>query len=230
MIYKTTREFSRYLLSLPETGLGYQILAANRMNSPVRSEFIIFNTELIVDLDYRLNEFRNEIANEGLKKVGNRLAEIVLQDVVLLPKGNFVKTGKIRSDDDLLVLGRQPAGAAAKENKEENASGAEVFVRPTAFEDDVRVDFMKNRLLPGSYTTTREDYLLCSEKKDKPLDRYALATNEPVKWIYLIQPGNTEIIQRGVVQPLFAQTGGGVEVFFEKGTANRTSLKKVLEF
>ncbi len=226
MIYKTTPEFSKRLLAMPETGIGYQIVAANRMNSLVRSGFLIFNTELIVDMDYRLNEFRNEIANEGLKKVGNRLAEIVLQDVVLLPKSSFVKPEKLKSKAAILDLARRISDGDASKHQAEKASGTEVFIRPTAFEDDVRVDFMKNRILPGSFTTTREDFLICKEKKDNPLDRYALATSEPIKWLYLIQPAATEVLHRGVVQPLFAQSGGGVEVFFENGTANRTSLKK----
>jgi hypothetical protein len=223
MIYKATQEFSRYLLSLPETGLGYQILAANRMNSLVRSEFLVFNTQLIVDLDYRHSEFRNEIANEGLKKVGNRLAEITLDNVELLSKSNFVKPGKSQTEQD---FGRQIFGESAVANPQEHSDGKEVFIRPTAFEDDVRMDFMKNRLLPGSFTTTEADYLICRAKEDNLFDRYGFASFEPIKWIYMIQPASPETIQRGFVTPVFTRMGGGVEVFFEKGTANRTALKR----
>jgi hypothetical protein len=224
MIYKADKEFSRYLLSLPETGFGYQILAANRVNSPVRSEFLVFNTQLIVDLDYRHSEFRNEIANEGLKKVGNRLAEITLQNVMLLPKKNFIKPGKEIAS---MAFGRLPVTENATAITPDSADGKEVFLRPTAFEDDVRVDFMKNRLLPGTYTTTQADYLLCKAKGDNLFDRYGFATLEPIKWLYLIQPTGSETIRRGVVGPVFVRNGGGVEVFFENGTANRTTLKKM---
>ncbi len=109
-------------------------------------------------------------------------------------------------------------------NTKENANGDELFVRLSAFENDIRVDKVNNCLLPGSYTTTASDALRCKVEKDDPVERYALPNQLKIKWAFFIQPKPTDILQRGFVQPDFGKNGEGREVYFEKGTSSRTFI------
>jgi hypothetical protein len=59
MIYKAYSSDTQKFLSLPETGMGYQIFNANL--SGISKRFIAYNAQLIVDLDSRFFEYKNQI-------------------------------------------------------------------------------------------------------------------------------------------------------------------------
>lgn len=61
---------------------------------------------------------------------------------------------------------------------------------------------------------------------DDPIDRYALPNDEIIKWAFYIQPKKDDILQRGIVQPAFGHDGGGLEVFFEYGTSEKSYFDK----
>jgi len=99
-------------------------------------------------------------------------------------------------------------------------------VRLSAYENDKRIDFEKKRLKDGTYTTTLYDYISCVKTKDDPVDRYALPNDETIKWAFYVQPKSNDTLQRGIVQPAFGHAGGGIEAYFENGTAENTYLLK----
>ena len=57
MIYKLKPEHTRYLLNLPETGIGYQEVEARPVNSDVFRKFIVFNAELAIEMN---NKFKTK--------------------------------------------------------------------------------------------------------------------------------------------------------------------------
>jgi hypothetical protein len=71
-----------------------------------------------------------------------------------------------------------------------------------------------------------EDYLKCKKINDDPVERYALPSNDEIKFAFHIQPVKTDTLQRGTVQPANNKRGGGKEAYFDKGTASGTFLKQ----
>ena len=110
--------------------------------------------------------------------------------------------------------------------KKELANGVEVFTRLSAYDDDKRIDKSNKKLLPGSYTTTKDDYMYCKKNGLDPVDRYALPSDEPITWAFHIRPLNVDSLQRGVVEPANNHKGGGIEDYFEQGTSNNTFLEQ----
>ena len=84
----------------------------------------------------------------------------------------------------------------AIQNIVENANGKEIFVRLSAFDNDRRVDKTNKCLRPGSYTTTKDDYLKCKAGDDDPVERYALPNNDKIKFCFHIQPNTSDKLQR----------------------------------
>ena len=71
-----------------------------------------------------------------------------------------------------------------------------------------------------------EDYFKCKSTNDDPVERYALPSNDKIKFTFHIQPVKTNTLQRGTVQPANGKQGGGKEAYFAKGTAAGTFLKQ----
>ena len=114
----------------------------------------------------------------------------------------------------------------AIDNAVENANGKEIFVRLSGFNNDRRVDKINNCLFSSSYTTIMDDYTKCKTSNDDPVERYALPTNNKIKFAFHIQPKKTDTLQEGTVQPANGKRGGGKEAYFANGTSNGTFLKQ----
>lgn len=226
MIYKAYPSDTEKFLSLPETGMGYQVIEAKQSGTTVKEKFVVYNGELIVDLDGRFHEFRKQIKESGFSKVLNeaRLWPFETSSISLVPKTTLLERRSL-SENKEKYKHRHPDGKGAKENPKEFANGSELFVRLSAFKNDKRIDFEKKKLKKGSYTTTHSDYRDCVYYSDDPVDRYALPNDDPIKWAFYIQPRKVDELQRGIAQPAFGHDGGGIEVFFENGTSDGTFLE-----
>lgn len=108
----------------------------------------------------------------------------------------------------------------------ERADGSEVFVRLSAFIDDIRIDQNRLRCTPYTFTTTYEEAMFCRARKTTvdPCDRFALPNNMPPKWMFIIEPAKDDTLRKGEVMPAFMKSGGGTEVFFENGTSDFTLI------
>ena len=144
------------------------------------------------------------------------------ESISLIPKTTTER--RIFSENLVKFKHRHRGGTGARDNPIEAANGAELFVRLSAYENDHRIDFEKKKLKKGSYTTTDLDYKDCVKYYDDPVDRYALPNDELIEWAFYILPKLLDELQRGIVQPAFGHDGGGIEVFFEKGTSDDTFL------
>jgi hypothetical protein len=225
MIFKAFESDQSKFLSLPESGMGYQVIEAKLYRKTDKNKFVVYNSELIVDLDSQFLEFKRRIITEGYTTILNRVEKIIIETstISLVPHSQITERrflGESKKKDK----GRHSGGKGAIDNPNEVADGKEIVVRLSAYGKDNRIDLANKKLKPGAYATTNDDYNVCVRTSDDPIDRYALPNDETIKWSFYIQPGKNDSIQRGIVQPAFGHDGGGIEVYFKYGTSANTYL------
>ena len=223
MIYKAYSSDTNKLISLPETGMGYQVIDGQLTGSSTTKRYVVYNADLIVDLDDDFLRNKQLITVRGYTLISNAvsLLNIKTESIRLITKRSLYES-KSLSQTKININNRHSGGKGALDNPKENADGKEFFVRLSAYQNDKRIDFVKNRLIEGSFTTTLHDYLSCVRTNDDPVDRYALPNDETIKWSFYIQPKSNDSLQRGTVQPAFGHEGGGIEAYFENGTSENT--------
>lgn len=227
MIYKIYEQDAETLLEKPETGMGYQIINASQYNRNHSRKFVVYNTNLAIELDAEFQTYRRLIINEGYKSVLGKATELMLEtDSIRVFATSPNREYKMLSASNKIGKKRYSGGRGAKDSPIRNATGNETFVRLSAYEDDKRIDFVNMKLKSGSYTTTEQDYIDCYSTKDNPVDRYALPNDEPIKCAFYIKPKSINTLQQGIVQPDFGHEGGGIEAYFENGTSSGTYLFK----
>ncbi|HUT28235.1 MAG TPA: hypothetical protein VMX13_00475 [Sedimentisphaerales bacterium] len=227
MIYKAYSSDTERFLSLPETGMGYQVFEAEIHGGVThKKRYIIYNGELIVDLDSRFSDCKKQIKISGFSKVLNEAKSLPIKTatISLVSKATLLERQTL-SENKEQYKHRHRGGQGAKDNPKESANGSELFVRLSAYKNDHRVDFEKKKLKKGSYTTTDLDYKDCVKYSDDPVDRYALPNDDPIEWAFYIRPKMRDELQRGIVQPAFGHEGGGIEVYFENGTSDGTFIE-----
>lgn len=230
MIYKASSEVQTQLLLLPESGMGYQLIEAKYypINTTVilSSNFVIYNSELIIPHD-DINSEKQKIFTNGYSEVlrSARSIDIFSSSVSLISKSKLYSS-KLLDNHLVTKRSRHQDGKGAKDNPPVKANGSEIFVRLSAYENDMRIDFVNKKLKNGSYTTTEKDYLLCIKTEDDPIDRYALPAEETIEWSFIIRPKYGDTLQRGIVQAAFGHAGGGEEAYFANGTSSDTYLGK----
>jgi len=227
MIYRIYPQDSQTLLEKPETGMGYQVVIASRYQRYLNKKFVIYNTDLAVELDSDFLVNKRRIMNEGYSNVLRTATELMLEtDSISILDYNDMKESTIISSIKKNTKGRHSGGKGAVDCPKEKATGSETFVRLSAFENDKRIDFQNRCLKPGTFTTTYRDYRVCVDTNDAPVDRYALPNEDKIQWSFYVRPNTNDFLQRGIVQPAFGKDGGGIEGFFENGTSQSTYLSK----
>jgi hypothetical protein len=226
MIYKASTFLTEKLLSLPETGMGYQIISAKRQGSISPERFVVYNSQLVINDDVNFERFKNQIRSEGVIKIFNKINFLSLESPVLVNKAEYRNLRKL-SDSQMNYKGRHYESIGAKDSSPIHANGKDYFIRLSAWEDDKRIDFDNMKLKIGSYTTTYEDYLSCRSNNDEPIDRYALPTEDEIKFAFYIKPATNDQYKPGVVQPAFNHNGGGIEDLFDNGTSNQTYIQRL---
>ena len=227
MIYRIYPQDAETLLEKPETGMGYQIINASQYNRTLVRKFVVYNTNLAVELDSDFQVNKRLIINEGYKAVLNKATELMLEtNSIKVFDHTSIREYRVLSETKKTSKKRHSGGKGATDSPTEHATGTDVYVRISAYEDDKRIDFQKMKLKPGSFTTTFNDYSDCVSTNDEPIDRYALPNDEKINWAFYIKPKSTDVLQKGIVQPAFNHEGGGIEAYFENGTSENTYLMK----
>jgi hypothetical protein len=227
MIYKIYSQDAETLLEKPETGMGYQVVNARQYNRLQTRKFVVYNSNLAVELDSDFSINKRKIINEGYRAILNKATELMLEtDSIRVLNQSTIKENRSISSFKKTYNKRHSGGKGATDSPKENADGYEIFVRVSAFEDDKRVDIVNKKLKPGTFTTTEKDYKECVSTNDDPIDRYALPNDDKIKWAFYVRPKTIDILQRGIVQPAFGHEGGGIEAYFENGTSKETFLFK----
>lgn len=225
MIFKAQSQFVQSLLELPETGMGYQIIDAKRPGRYTTDRFIVYNSELIVDLDSNFDSNKRQIVLESYTKIFSQSSFIALESPTLVRRSRLGSV-RIFSESSMNSKGRYSGGTGAVDNGSVYANGTDLFVRLSAYADDKRIDFINMKLRDGTYTTTEADYLTCKIYNDDPIDRYALPNDEKIKWAFFVKPKSYDKYRSGIVQPANNHNGGGIEALFDNGTSEGTYIER----
>ena len=213
MYYRLTDSQENEFLRLPETGMGYQIIEAAKTGSYSREKYIVLNSEIAIEMNGYEGDHIRKVINEGISKAKASATTITLSSFSVLNE---------RQLRNYLSEPKNDNEKGAIDNPVESADGSEMFVRLSAFDNDKRIDKVNKCLRPGSFTTTFKDYFFCVYNDDNPVERYALPSNDEIKFAFFIQPLNGDRLQRGRVQPANGKRGGGEEAYFADGTSNGT--------
>lgn len=219
MYFKLSLLQENELLNQPETGMGYQIVEAKKAGSYLREKFLVLNSQVVIEMNATTSNTILKVISEGINAFKASANIITLNAVSVLSEKQF---------RNVLNESKSSNTKAAIESPIENADGKEIFVRLSAFEDDKRIDKINKCLSPGSYTTTIEDYQKCKTTSDDPVERYALPSNDKIKYAFQILPSKTDTLQKGIVQQANNKRGGGREAYFARGTSLGTLLEQTL--
>ncbi len=216
MIRKLRTSQVQELLRLPESGMGYQLIEAETGYYSTKNKYLVLNSQMIIDdTPQILNEVKS-VFKSGYRTVLFSASEVELKNIRLAENLSNYRVKAFSASKQTGAI-HQPVVFA---------NGTEVFTRLSAYEDDFRVDTVNKKLVPGSFSTTFDDYQYCKNNNINPVERYALPNDEEIKWAFHIRPLKTDSLQRGIVEPANNQNGGGIEAYFEKGTSNNTFLEK----
>ena len=131
MYFKLSAPQENYLLRQPETGMGYQIVEANKVGSYVREKFLVLNSEVVIEMDGRQGEFVSRVISEGITSIKMSASYITLSAISVFNENQFRNVvNESNNENERAVI----------DNPVENANGEETFVRLSAFDDDKRVD------------------------------------------------------------------------------------------
>lgn len=210
---KVTEAVQKKLLSMPESGMGFQIVDATYSDRS-KKECIILNATLAEPTNNRSAQVvLGSISLQEAERIYKfALASTEIVDVQLKADKGIFKSSVVRLTESK-GADRQP---------EEQTKKDEHFVRFSHFEDDKRIDKVNKRALPGTYATTYEDAEYCLRNKINPIARYALPSTLTIEYAFQISPLEKTPIKRGTVEPANNQPGGGAEVLFTKGTDKNT--------
>lgn len=214
------------LLEMPETGMGFQVIELVGDTEISGDKFIVFNAEIAIELDEhfqanisKFHDFNSRFSPSSLPILNVKPENIfVLSRADIIEKINFI----LFADPN----NRRNGGKGATDNAVEIATGKDLFVRVSAYENDKRIDTSNKCLKPGSFTTTMPDYTDCVVTEDDPIDRYALPGQKNIMWCFYFKPVKGDTLQNGIVQPAFNHQGGGLEVFYDRGTSPDTYIEK----
>lgn len=227
----------RQELSLePEYAMGYQIGRAKTPSGRIVRGYIL-NSSIFVsisdveqakqDMNVRL------IMRLGLISAGMNIAlkfvpDTEKADVIELErrplsslKGvSIVKSAELRNFSARLEEALAGRDGAAKDAPITSTGRDEIFKRFSHFKNDFRVTSGRG-LSPGTFATTALDAIHVKTGMDA-VHRYALPDKRPANQRFTIAPPQSTPLQRGVAQPAYGETGGGVEVIFVDGSPDNT--------
>jgi hypothetical protein len=171
MIFKLFSNQQEELITMPETGMGYQLIQARFKGEYNPKEFIVLNEELVVEDNFQTKKYLNEIFSKGFNlSLKNSTSKELIGIKLLTETKSF---NAFEENDE--------TGPAKENTTVTYPDGKTYYVRLSAFDDDKRIDKKNNCLLPGSFTTTKRDYENCVNDKDDPVERYALPNEEKIE-------------------------------------------------
>lgn len=211
MMLRLTDAFVRDLLALPESGMGYQLVAATMKDNAMKravaynAELLVFDDEPRVGLSFK--------AHEALLRDA-RNSEGEIKSLRLVTKSAASAAVHERS------AAKPAAPTPAADAPLEATKAGEVFKRFSAYMNDRRV-LPDKSLSPGSYATTEADAKNVRTGAEA-VARYSLPDPKPASYVVTVRPQAATPIRTGTVAPAFGQSGGGVEVIFPVGTQPAT--------
>jgi hypothetical protein len=206
-------------LAQPESGMGYQTVEVvlrdgkSRRGTAFNTEYLLYSGEP-VDRLQRITEPSRRLLMLEHNELG--LGEQIVELKVVPSEATAPSRVRESSEEQTTS-----SSSGANEAPEEQLKEEEQFKRFSAFANDHRVT-ATGALLPGTYATTAADAQQVKTGRDA-VRRYALPNPMPAVHVFTIDPPiTTTILKRGIVQPAYGQSGGGVEVIFVNGSPPKT--------
>ena len=163
--------------------------------------YVVFNAEILIEKNNKRNVYSNTLIGDGYNLLLSVLNTIELEDICIDESPNtenYHKSSKYKNED-----------------KELNNVG--VYVRPTVYEKDNRIDFRNNLLLPGSCITTMGSYTNCASLREDPFDKYVL--------FYV--KNMDKAVDTGKFRNAFGLNGGGKRICFN--SSSKVLVKRTKE-
>lgn len=151
---KLSAEIQKKLLSLPESGMGYQVVEATYSDYS-RKECLVINATIAEPTN-------NRSAQDVLKSISLGEANKVYK---FFTASTDIINVSLKADKGIFKasVAKVREAKGADQAQEETTKKDEHFVRFSHFEDDKRVDKINKKALPGTYATTAEDAKYCMQ-------------------------------------------------------------------
>lgn len=236
MVLTVPTELRGELSNEPEYAMGYQIGRAKTPSGQIVRGYI-FNSSVFVsiadvrraDKDHtamyllRLGLLVSTI-NPSLASVPkDKIAHVI--DLEPRPLSSLkgvvtIKSAGLKTFSAQLEEALAGKTGAAKDAPITTTGIGEIFKRFSHFKDDRRVTSGRG-LTKGTFATTSADALNVHTGMDA-VHRYALPDKRPANQRFTISPPQRTSLQRGVAQPAYGESGGGIEVIFVDGSPDHT--------
>ena len=212
MPYVVEENFRDSLLDRLESGMGYQCVC--RLDETAR--LVILNAELGLraDKDYQVDIKEIEQLKSFYRSAGD-ISEI-----------REPQTISYWDEFERLDWDGSEFFVESHESYISNSLTNEKFVRYSAHENDRRI-LNNGSVLPGTYVTTENDASVVPSGL-AAVARYALPNPMPAFYRFNLVPPKSVPITCGTVAPAFGQAGGGIEVCFNQGAPQGSSLRPVM--
>lgn len=214
-------EATNELLSLPETGMGFQFVEATFWGD--RKQLLVFNSERAVDIS-ELNLSTTDDIYELLQNERKITSYLDFESETLFsaPGPHSFELISTRINAPATHTGLPLAARPSSLVKHVTLSANRTFYRFSAFNPDRRVNPATGDFLPGTYATV-ESEIPFVPTGFVAVGRFALPNNIPASYRFTIEAPKGTHVSFGTVAPAFSQAGGGVEAFFSNVVVNQHS-------
>lgn len=223
-MWSLSRTAVENLLSLPETGMGFQIVEAMIWGTPTL--LLVLNSERAIDLSQIGLEPGDDptiILRNGLRIIEMLKSDAVTKVVSAPAPRAFrllnARIGFMPSTTMPVASAGVRAALPSSLVKHDKLKANRVFHRFSAFNPDRRVNPLSGDFLAGTYAAP------ASEVPFVPtgfvaVGRFALPNNFAASFHYQIEAPAGTSVDFGTVAPAFGQAGGGVEAYFANAVPN----------
>jgi len=236
MVLTVPIELRRELSHEPEYAMGYQIGRAKTPSGQIVRGYILNSSVFVSVADVsRADKDHNAMFLLNLGLLGStidlartsvpsenqaRVIDLEPRPLSSLKGVITIKAAELRNFSTRLEEALAGKTGAAKDAPITITGIGEIFKRFSHFKDDHRVTSGRG-LTKGTFTTTAADALNVHTGMDA-VHRYALPDKRPANKRFTISPPQRTSLQRGVAQPAYGESGGGIEVIFVDGSPDDT--------
>ncbi len=214
-LYRIERNTEFRLLSIPESGMGFQIIRYRR------DFLVVFNTVLVIPLnELRERRFTQDdyvyLSGNPDSLVISQLETINMEDGFSLAFSFLDR--EYRDESTRLTFGE---ASISPPDSVISSKRPYSYYRFSAFYKDKRVTD-DGSFLPNTYATTYND-LHFVPSGFAAVGRYALPNPASAQYVFPLLTFDRPSLM-GTATPNFGQSGGGVEVLFQTGAQSRAGL------
>lgn len=226
-MYGLTPDGINALITLPETGMGFQIVEGLIWGAT--KPLLVFNSDRAVDLSQLGLEMSDDPS--AVLRNGLRIVELLKSDVVetaiMSPAPRSFKLLNARIPIVRAALGVGPTTALPSSLvKHVTLATNRSFHRFSAYTPDRRIDPLTGSFVAGTYAAPESEVPFVPTGF-AAVGRFALPVNLPASNRFEIEAPSGTSVDFGTVAPAFGQAGGGVEAYFVNAVTNAAVPPKI---